>query len=340
VTGIRLKPSELRELFTETAARRGLSPVVVEKDYWVCVALTAIFSQPQPVDLIFKGGTSLSKCYGVIGRFSEDVDLAFDREGLGFTGDRDPEADGLSSNKRKALIAELTAAAEAYVGGAFRDDTRARLTTLIGDTGWALDVDPDDQQTLLFAYPKSLDKKAYGTALYVRPAVRLELGARSDQTPSSPRSVTAFVTEEFGVELSHLGPVDVPTLAAERTFWEKATLLHAECQRDHPFQPARSRSRHLYDLVQLAASEHGPMAIADTNLQERVVQHKSLYFASAAARYDLFTQPTIRLLPLDADALSRLRSDYADMAVMFFDDQPRFDELIDVLRNLEVKLNG
>jgi len=339
MTSISLKRSELRELFTETATRRGLSAVVVEKDYWVCVALTAIFDQQQPVDLIFKGGTSLSKCYGVIGRFSEDVDLAFDREGLGFTADRDPEAPGLGSNRRKALIEELTAAAATYIGGAFREHTAARLIALIGDKRWTLEGDPNDPQTLLFAYPQSLDRGAYGSAGYIRPAVRLELGARSDQTPSSLCSVTAFITEEFGTEVSHLNPIKVPTLTAERTFWEKATLLHAECQRERPFEPARSRSRHLYDLVQLITSEHGAKALADTALRDRVVQHKSLYFASASARYDLFKPLSIRLLPKDADALSRLRADYADMAVMFFDSPPKFDTLVEEIQGLENALN-
>jgi len=316
VTRITQTASERSELFVEAAARRGLSPVVVEKDYWVCVALSALFGEPQPVELVFKGGTSLSKCYGLIDRFSEDVDLAFDRAGLGFRDDRDPEAEGLSSKRRKTLVEELSAETAAYVSGAFRDATLERLGRLLPNEPWSLDVDVDDAQTLLFAYPASLEVSLYSATDYVRPAVRLELGARSDQMPSKLREVTSIATEEFGAELSLLPAIQVPTLAATRTFWEKASLLHAENHRDEPFKPARARSRHLYDLVQLTRS-HGDHAIEDVALRDRVAQHKSLFFASASARYDLFTPPTIRLLPKNEDALARLRSDYADMRDMF-----------------------
>lgn len=336
---VTLTAAERRELFAESAARRGLSPVVVEKDYWVCVALTALFGEPQPIALVFKGGTSLSKCYGLIERFSEDVDLAFDREGLGFTGDRDPEAAGLTSNGRRALIEALAAATVAYVSGEFRRATSDRLSSLLPDEPWSLDVDADDVQTLLFAYPLSFEQTTYSANDYVRPSVRLELGARSDQTPCERHEVTSIATEEFGTDMSMLSPIEAPTLAATRTFWEKASLLHAENHRDQPFNPARARSRHLYDLVQLIKSVHGESAIADAALRDRVVQHKSLFFASASARYDLFKAPTIRLLPLDRDAVGRLRSDYADMEVMFFGDRPDFNELVRELQSLEARLN-
>jgi len=339
VKRITLTRAQRAELFFETANRRGLSPVVAEKDYWVCAALTALFSAPQPIELIFKGGTSLSKCYSLIERFSEDVDLAFDRAGLGFIDERDPEGSGLSNNKRRALIEELSEAAVDYVAGAFRDDTVGRLTALLPDEPWSLTVASDDSQTLLFAYPPSFEQETYGTADYIHPVVRLELGARSDQTPSELLMATAFATEEFGPELSHLDTIQVPSLAAGRTFWEKATLLHAENYRDQPFFPARSRSRHLYDLVQLTESDHGQAAMADMALRDRVVQHKTLFFASAQARYDLFAPPSIQLLPKDREALARLRSDYVDMAVMFFGDPPPFESLVDKLQKLEERLN-
>lgn len=339
MTPIALTVAERKELFQEAAARRGVSTVVVEKDYWVCVALSALFGDPQPIDLVFKGGTSLSKCYGLIERFSEDVDLAFDREDLGFTGERDPEAAGLSNKRRRALLQDLSDAAADYISHDFKRATKDRLTALLPNENWSLDVDLDDRQTLLFAYPTSFEPTTYRATAYIRPMVRLELGARSDQTPCDLRVVTSITTEEFGAKLANLPAVAVPTLAAERTFWEKATLLHAENHRDRPFSPPRARSRHLYDLVQLAESAHGEAAIADTVLRDRVVAHKTLFFASASARYDLFQPPTIRLLPQTQDALDRLRSDYADMELMFFGRQPEFDTLARALTSLEARLN-
>lgn len=338
MTLLTLTKSERAELFSEVAARRGVAPVIVEKDYWVCVALTALFGEPQPIGLIFKGGTSLSKGFGLIDRFSEDVDLAFDREGLGFVGARDPEADGLSNNKRRALIAELTETAVAYIQGDFLAETTRRLQAILPDEPWSLEPDPDDPQTLLFVYPPSLDQTAYGDAAYIRPAVRLELGARSDHSPAVVRTVTSIATEELA-DAADLAPIDVPMLAAERTFWEKVTLLHAEAMRERPRANARAMSRHLYDVMRLAGSEYGAKAIDDDALLERVVAHKSLYFQSPQSRYDLCVRGSLRLLSLEPDALKRLERDYRDMQVMFLAEPPPFAELIDGLRKLEAKLN-
>lgn len=258
---------------------------------------------------------------------------------MGFTEDHDPEADGLSGRERKRLIEKLSDKTALHAGGAFRDETIVRLSRLLPDEQWSLVVDDDDKQTLLFAYPISFDSSVYSAADYVRPTVRLELGARSDQTPCELRAVTAIATEEFGDDLSDLPPIEVPTLSAERTFWEKASLLHAENHRDHPFKPARARSRHLYDLVQLARAPEGQRAISDVGLRDRVAEHKTLFFASASARYDLFKPPTIRLLPEDPEALARLKSDHDDMRDMFFGEQPDFDELVRELASLERRLN-
>lgn len=288
--------------------------------------------------MIFKGGTSLSKGFGLIDRFSEDVDLAFDREGLGFVGGRDPEANGLSNKKRKALIEELTATAIAYIQGDFLAETTSRLQALLTHEPWSLEPDPNDRQTLLFAYPPSLDSIAYGDTAYIPPSVRLELGARSDHSPAVVRSVTSMATEEFS-DAADLAPVDVPMLAAERTFWEKVTLLHAEAWRERSRADARAMSRHLYDVKRLAESDYGDKAINDDALLERVVAHKLLYFSSPQSRYDLCVRGSLRLLPLEPEALKRLELDYRDMQVMFLAEPPPFGELIGGLRKLEATLN-
>jgi len=338
VRALTLNKSDRAAIFIETAARRAIAPVVVEKDYWVCVVLKALFDEPQPIDLIFKGGTSLSKGYGLIDRFSEDVDLAFDRAGLGFVGKRDPEAEELSGKTQKALIKELQAAAVAYIQGDFLIATRKRLAAILPSDDWTLEPDPDDDQTLLFVYPASLDQPLYASATYVRPAVRLEFGARSDHSPTSVRTVSSFATEEFS-ELAELDPIDVPMLAAERTFWEKASLLHAEACREQPRENARAMSRHLYDLVKLADSEFGVQAIGDDLLFARVVAHKKLYFASAQSRYDLCVRGTLRLLPIDEDHRRRLEADYVAMQPMFLSDPPPFSEIVERLAVVETEIN-
>ncbi len=212
---------ELRdEAFQETAAQLGMSKAIVEKDFWVCWSLKQLFALPSfGEQLIFKGGTSLSKAYNVIHRFSEDVDLSIDREQLGFTGDRDPEDPNLSGNKQKKLLEELEAAAEEAV--------RVRLLTKIQkafgsrlEQSFALSVDPNNPQTILFAYPTLAESDAG----YVKPVVRFEFGARGVQLPAEHIEIAPYLHQAFPDLLTD-GLVGVKVLGVERTFWEKATIF-------------------------------------------------------------------------------------------------------------------
>ena len=158
---------ELRdEAFQETAAQLGMSKAIIEKDFWVCWSLKQLFALPSfGEQMIFKGGTSLSKAYDVIHRFSEDVDLSLDREQLGFVGDRDPEGPDLSGKKQKRLLQELEEAAKEAVGG----QLLAEIQTAFGSSleqSFTLSVDPSDPQTILFAYPALAESDAG----YVKPS--------------------------------------------------------------------------------------------------------------------------------------------------------------------------
>ena len=150
-------PEERNEAFHEAAAQLGMSKAIIEKDFWVCWSLKQLFALPSFGDhLIFKGGMSLSKAYDVIHRFSEDVDLSLDRARLGFEGDRDPENPDLSGKKQKQLLNELQDVAEAEVSGPLLAEIQAAFDAGL-DQVFFLTVDPDDAQTLLFAYPSLSD---------------------------------------------------------------------------------------------------------------------------------------------------------------------------------------
>src|SRR5262249_43565907 len=158
---------------------------VIEKDFWVCWALKHIFELgPAPTQLIFKGGTSLSKVYGVIERFSEDIDLSLSRDDLGFSGERNPY-DAPSGKKQKALIKELVSKWQQVIATELLPRVRARFETVLGPEGnesakWNFALDEIDPQTVNFGYPPGLQPSSVATGFYVRPVVRLELGARSD----------------------------------------------------------------------------------------------------------------------------------------------------------------
>ena len=327
-----LTAQERLELLDEASQQRGLAPAILEKDYWVCKTLDALFALPElGSHLVFKGGTSLSKVYGLIDRFSEDVDVSFHREFLGFGEDHDPEvATGKELVRR---IEALQRACQDCIRERLLPSLQESLTSLLGGTeGWSLEIDPQDAQTLLFHFPQ-----AGGPGLaYIAPAVRIELGARSDHWPSEDHPIRSYLGETFDLPM---GNATVRSLAAERTFWEKATLLHAEAHRaaDKPM-PARY-ARHYHDLARMAAAPVAECALADATLRERVVAHKTVYFRSGWARYDLALPATFRLLPPES-RFTELEADHHAMVPMFFSPPPPIAEVLGVLTALETRIRS
>lgn len=335
------------DVFLASAERRSIErAAVVEKDFWVCWMLARVFSKRQTQNasldapFVFKGGTSLSKAYAAIQRFSEDVDLTVNRHQLGFQGpDGDPSAQS-SQTKAGALLERISEVGRHYVSGQFLADLRQRFSaTLSADLEWALDADPDDRATLIFRYPRALSQDEYDG--YISPSVRLECGARGDVWPSVSTTIRAYVVEDFPQLFKHTDVV-VDVLDAERTFWEKATILHEIAYRADaasPVLPASRLSRHYYDLAQLADLPIGKQALTRIDLLRAVAQHKMIFFPRKTARFDLAVPGTMRLIP-PPTALNRLRADYVAMRPMFFADPPSFETLIHRLQQLEDAINA
>jgi hypothetical protein len=327
-----LTPRERLELLDAASQQRGLAPAILEKDYWVCKTLDALFALPElGSHLVFKGGTSLSKVYGLIDRFSEDVDVSFHREFLGFGVEHDPEA--ATGKEQARRIEALQQACKDCIRDSLMPRLQESMASLLGGTqGWNLEIDPLDAQTLLFHFPP-----AGGPGLaYIAPAVRIELGARSDHWPSEDHGIRSYLGETFDLPM---GNATVRSLAAERTFWEKATLLHAEAHRaaDKPM-PARY-ARHYHDLARMAATPVAERALADTALRQRVVAHKSVYFRSGWARYDLAEPATFRLLPPE-ERLPELEADHQAMVPMFFTPPPPMTAILETLATLETRIRS
>jgi len=337
----RLPIADRTDLFVATAGRRALTAAIIEKDFWVCWTLKRIFTLPDPpAGLLFKGGTSLSKVFGVIERFSEDVDLSFDRAGLGFGGESDP-LNATSGKRRKQGLEALTETCQRVI----RERLRPQLLAAFGDAlgeppsvTWGLELDEDDPagQTLLFRYPAENRSRAAEPA-YIRPVVRLEIGARSDHWPVVEASVTSYAAEAFpGVFKEAGGKVRV--LAGERTFWEKATVLHMWHHAPAEKKFRDQQSRHYYDVVRLYEHKLGKAAVRDTDLLLKVARHKEVFFPAAWARYAEAKPGTLRLVPPDA-RLPELEQDYHNMREMIFGEPPTFEHLIDVLREIEREIN-
>ncbi|HTN69874.1 MAG TPA: nucleotidyl transferase AbiEii/AbiGii toxin family protein [Methylomirabilota bacterium] len=323
------------ELFGETAARKNLAEAIIEKDFWVCWVLKQLFSNRAfEGRLLFKGGTSLSKIFHAIKRFSEDIDLAVDYVALGFTGDKDPRQEDISKTKRNAILDEMMGTCRGYIAGEFLGTFRQQCAALLGPgDAWGLDVSKSDPNTVEFRYPvagtKGLD--------YVNPRVVLELGTHAEFVPHDQFTIRSFAGEEFP-NVVRDRDISVTALLAKRTFWEKATILHAEYHRPAERPLPERYSRHYYDVAMMGEGKIKDEALADKELLPQVVKHKETFYPSAWARYDLARRGNLRLVSPDS-RIAALEQDYKKMGVMIFGEQPPFGWVLDQLGALEKEIN-
>lgn len=329
-----LADAEQRLFIEEGATRRGVAPIIIEKDFWVCWALAVLFRSPFANSLVFKGGTSLSKVFGAIDRFSEDIDLSLSPEFVGVGApDEGTSRTGLDRWMREAQEAcaaamrrtVMPALAAAIMRGLGKRSGTARLELATGDRA---------ETDLLFHYPSVLP---VGLG-YIRRYVKLEFGSLTDQQPHGLHAVRPWIAESIPAAFADWS-CRVVTLDAERTFWEKATILHAEHHRPQDKATPDRFSRHYADLACLARHPSAQAALASPDLRDRVVAWKTRFFHSAWARYDLARPGSFRLLPA-ASRERDLAQDHGAMREMYMTEQPEFDQVLDTLRDLEERING
>ncbi len=331
----KLPDTERRDILQESATRRSISDVIIEKDFWVCWTLGRLYALPALADHItFKGGTSLSKAYGLIERFSEDIDLTIGRTEPYICGTKNPMKRGISNNERKRRIVDVKKAAQNFVKNIAMPLLNTAFTRSLGtDKSWALKLDPDDPdgQTLLFYYP--VDGVSQNSS-YIKPTVKLEFGARGDTEPHESKYIRPYVAEDFP-ELFEQSIVSVSTLTAERTFWEKVTILHAL---HHSSKLHDRMSRHYYDTYVMAEKGTADTALKQPKLLEQVVQNKSLMFSDNKASYETATMAELKLIPT-GDVLTALQEDYSAMQEMFMGDVPNFGVIMKRLAELEEQIH-
>ena len=336
-TFLQLESERRRLAFQQVDAEMGLQAFSVEKDFWVCWTLRELFNLPGiGENITFKGGTSLSKAWKLIERFSEDIDLVVDKQGLGFGGDAAPDK-APSNKQRKARLEALMTSCRYWVQEALQSALAERMAESLGPVAWKLEVDPDipDGQCLLFHYPSVFPKEAAG---YVPPRVKIELGARSDDWPHEQQTITPYVLERFPA-LDTCGASPVRVLAAERTFWEKACLLHEETFRPADKPRKLRMARHYYDLWCLLRGGVGETALSDMALFARVAEHRETFFRYSWVDYSTHRPGSFRLVPPDHH-LPDWKADYETMrGPMFFGETPEFDEILDSIREFEARFN-
>lgn len=326
----RLPAEERRDIFNEAAARLGIRPTITEKDFWVCFILKLLFGKSRfGKSLVFKGGTSLSKAYGLIERFSEDIDLVLDWQLIGFgTGLKNPMQNFGSKTKQDQFNKEINRLAAAYISETLAPELDDLLRQ--ENIGLSAAVDPDDPHVVNIHYPAAFSET------YIRPEVRLEIGPLGSWVPSTVRAIRPYASDVLP-KLFEEPDCEVLTIVPERTFWEKATILHKEAHRTTRI-PQR-HSRHYYDLYKLAISAVRVSAMTDLDLLRDVVAFKERFYPVNWARYELAVPGSFRLLPAAPEQIRDLELDYRDMQIMIFGDAPDFRTIMEKLAQLERQIN-
>lgn len=330
--------TERRVVFAEAAERLQIRPVIVEKDFWVCWMLGLLFGRAEwSGALVFKGGTALSKVFGIIRRFSEDIDLSVSPPTLSISEAEVNEAG--SRRQRDQWMENLEAACGRWVAERLQPDLEREISGVTGHRpggqGW-LQFQRDaatHSPVLLFHYPSVL---AGGTD-YIRRWVKLEFGSLTDQRPVGRHSVRPWLADIMPAPLREMG-CEVVALEVERAFWEKATILHVEHHRDLATPMPGHYSRHYADVTAMANRPEAERALTDDALRQRVVDWKARFFARSWARYDLARPGTFRLVP-PAQRRVELARDYEEMQEMFLDAPIPFDTILETLNLLEKRIN-
>jgi hypothetical protein len=333
-----------RGLFLATANRVGTPVQNIEKDFWVCWTLDALFHRLKDGGprLLFKGGTSLSKGFGLISRFSEDIDVTVFREDIGQPASFE-ELEGLSRKKRGERLDGIKTACQAYIDG----ELRVELEAIARETMEAVGKDPRrlrveldeqdaDRQSLLIHYPSAVEPSDY-----VASSVKIESGAKSALDPHEGKTITPYLAPDLS-DGAALAVPGVTTIDPERTFLDKILILHGMAYYFDAKAQLRGNgrmSRHYYDVYRLMAAPVGERACTDDALIEDCVRHATMFFHRGNTGLDVAKRGSFRLRPSEA-MIAPLTGDYNAMATMIFGPVPGFEAVLDGIARAEDLLNA
>lgn len=319
-------------LFQYTANELKMSEAIVEKDFWVCFMLEVLFKHSPYKDYFaFKGGTSLSKSFQLIERFSEDIDLIMDWRKLDYALEEPLE--NRSNTAQDRFKKEINTRCELFLKDEFIPTMQQVLKGLCPNEQFTLSIDATDPQTVLVGYPKNYEDTA------IVKEIRLEIGPLAAWTPVSNYSLHAYVYDAPDLPFDTKS-ITVPTVELARTFWEKATILHAEAHRPSTKPLPARYSRHYYDVYMM---QRNPDVMADIVenkvLLQKVIDFKQRFYRLSWAQYEKALGGELVLMSTDPSTIASLKDDYESMKNMLFGSYPTFDEILESLTDLQVKLN-
>ncbi|MCO5961047.1 nucleotidyl transferase AbiEii/AbiGii toxin family protein [Sinorhizobium meliloti] len=329
-----LLPAEDRlEALSVAADRSGRPAHLLEKDAWVVWALATLYGSPLGEHLVFKGGTSLSKAYGVIRRFSEDVDLTYDIRALApdLVGDN-----GEALPKTRSEEKRWTSAVRERLPQWVEEVAQPVIAQALAGQSLSAEIRVDGEKLFI-----DYEATTAGSG-YVSPSVMLEFGARSTGEPASPRDVTC---DAAGLVDGLVFPTARPrVMHAERTFWEKATAIHVFCLQER--LRGDRFARHWHDVVRLDEAGFAAAAFADRELANAVARHKSMFFAEKAADrsqidYASAVNCGLQLVPA-GDGAKALAEDYLRMVDdgLLLDEAEPFETLMERCADITARANS
>ncbi|UZK64446.1 nucleotidyl transferase AbiEii/AbiGii toxin family protein [Mycoplasma mycoides subsp. capri] len=318
--------SELRVLISNAADIRDWPREVVEKDYWVSFLLDYIFSESKwSNSFTFKGGTSLSKCFNLIERFSEDIDLILDWKVVGYENNEPYiERTKKGQNKFNTALNEKTIVF-------LKDEFVKTLNEDLNKYNLEFWIDPEDPNSVLCSYPKLFSQT------YLTKNIKLEIGCLGKWTPAEDVKIKPLISEVYPDVFKQ--SAIIRTISPERTFWEKTLILHSVCNKSEE-KPLNTRyARHYYDLYCLYNSIYKKKALDDINLLLDATQFKKKFYWSKSANYDdVLENKNLKLIP-DDFRIEQVKKDYVDMKNMFYGHIPSIEQIFETLKKLEVEIN-
>lgn len=312
--------------YEQVSAQENLPAAAIEKDFWVFLVLQSVFELDWADSVVFKGGTSLSKGWDLIQRFSEDVDLAIDRKAFGFDGE-------LGSHRRT----KLRKAIREFVLDKFTPALKANLKEKDPEVEvklWKSTQSDEDPSIIEVIYRSVTEPSSYMSA-----RVLIELNARSLFEPYEVKEIIPLASSVFSQLELDLTPVNIPCVLPKRTFLEKIFLLHEEFQKNPEEMRVERLSRHLYDVEAIMDTEHGKEALNDVKLYQDIVNHRKLLTKISGIDYKKHLPGTINLVPPDS-SIKQWKEDYKAMREsMIYGDSLPFDQLIERMRDLMERIN-
>jgi len=326
---LQLPENERIEIINQMHEETRLPQVIIEKDMWVTAVLRALFALPYAENLSFKGGTSLSKCWNLIERFSEDVDIAINREFFGFLGDTFTIKQ-ISKNLRKSACKFI------------RNNLQFDLARQMEENGVPTDlfsvkmnitpVTTIDPEKVFVEY-----KSVFNASPYIKNTVVLEIGGRSMKEPLQKAEIQSFIDKHFSQAVFTEKLFEINVVVPERTFLEKVCLLHEEFSKQGESIRVERMSRHIYDLARMIDTPIAENALKNKDLFQSIVAHRRMFIAIKGFDYDTLSPATLNIIPPES-VIAKWEDDYRKMQTMIYGKSLSFSEIIDKIAKLNEEM--